>query len=74
VLQLPETPPPASQEPVTDASRTFTIFHGWVRTIPVHARFNRAEILFIRSVRLLVYGGLYLASPFFVLKWYHGYF
>ena len=34
-----KTPPPASQEPVTDAFHTFTIFHGLVRTIPVHARF-----------------------------------
>ncbi len=31
------TPILASQEPVTEASRTFTIF--MVRTIPVHARF-----------------------------------
>jgi len=37
-----KTPILASQDPVADAS-TFTIFHGLVRTIPVHARFNRAE-------------------------------
>jgi len=44
VLQLPQKLRPlASQEPVTDASRTFTIFHGRVRTIPVHACFNRAH-------------------------------
>ncbi|GEM_PF-1991446 len=35
--------PLASQVPVTDASRTFTIFHGGVRTIPVHARFYSAK-------------------------------
>ncbi len=29
-----------SQESVASASRTFTIFYGWVRTIPVHARFS----------------------------------
>jgi len=34
-----KTPPLASQEPVLDAIRTFTIFHHWVRTIHVHARF-----------------------------------
>ena len=34
-----ETPPLPSQEPGIDAIRTFTIFHGWVRTIPIHARF-----------------------------------
>jgi hypothetical protein len=33
-----KTPPLASQEPVMDAIRTFTIFHGWVR-FNVHARF-----------------------------------
>ena len=27
-LQSPENSPPGSQEPVTDASRTFAIFHG----------------------------------------------
>jgi hypothetical protein len=27
-LQLPKKSRPASQDPVTDASRTFTIFHG----------------------------------------------
>jgi len=37
-----KTPPLASQEPVMDAPHTFTICHGWVRIIPVHARFNRA--------------------------------
>jgi len=28
-----ETPTPPSQEPVTNASRAFTIFHSWVRTV-----------------------------------------
>jgi len=33
------TPSLASQELVLDAICTFTIFHGWVRTIHGHARF-----------------------------------
>jgi hypothetical protein len=38
-----KTPPLASQELVLDAICTFTIFHGWVRTIHVHARFYKAK-------------------------------
>jgi hypothetical protein len=36
-LQLLKTPIPASQKHGAGASRTLTIFHGWVRTVTVHA-------------------------------------
>ncbi len=39
-FNYPKTPSQASQKPVMDAIRTFTIFHGWVRTIHVYARFS----------------------------------
>ncbi len=40
-----KTPPLASQDSVTDASRTFTIFHGRMRSIPVHPVSNQQKMV-----------------------------
>jgi len=40
------TPTLASQEPVMDAIRTFTIFHGWVRAIQHSYPFLQSQVFF----------------------------
>ena len=51
-LQLPENSSLTTLEPVKDAIRTFTIFHGWVRTIQRSCPFLQSQKILNRHPQL----------------------